>query len=82
MLSSLRSRFVQVSCPIHSIGIWLDKQNEGEAVFANIGAAAALQQLRLLLQLLEVPDWETYRSHDLRRGHAQDLVESGMFHSR
>ncbi len=30
-----------------------------------------------MLDLLEVKDAQLYRTHDLRRGHAQDLIESG-----
>ena len=37
----------------------------------------ANSDLRSLLHLLDVPRAGEYRSHDLRRGHAQDIAKSG-----
>ena len=36
-----------------------------------------LSDLKLLLALLEVPNYEQCRCHDLRRGHARDLQLKG-----
>ena len=38
---------------------------------------AALGSLRDMLSFLEVPEARHYRTHDLRRGHAEDLKLSG-----
>ena len=40
--------------------------------------ATALCTLRFILGQIGVERANDYRTHDLRRGHAQDLVESGM----
>ena len=49
----------------------------GSRPFAHISADAALKQLRTLLAALGVVEADSFRTHDLRRGHAQDMVESG-----
>ena len=36
-----------------------------------------MSERKLLLALLEVPNYEQYRCHDLRRGHARDLQLKG-----
>ena len=49
----------------------------GDKPFENISPAEALQFLRVFLCRLHVKNAGRYRTHDLRRGHAQDLVERG-----
>ena len=46
-------------------------------MFAAITPASALAVLRDILNKIGVANAESYRTHDFRRGHAQDLVESG-----
>ena len=46
-------------------------------MFGGITAARATRILRVFLMYASVPEYETYRLHDLRRGHAQDLQQSG-----
>ena len=67
----------EATCPTHALGAFLDVIEEGEQAFAGISPTQALAQLRLILKALRIESWEEYRTHDLRRGHAQDLVEAG-----
>ena len=46
-------------------------------MFGCVTAANALSTLRFILAQMGVEQASDYRTHDLRRGHAQDLVESG-----
>ena len=47
-------------------------------MFGCVTAANALSTLRFILTQMGVEQASDYRTHDLRRGHAQDLVESGV----
>ena len=40
-------------------------------------ARSALQTLRGWLRVLKIEQAANYRTHDLRRGHARDMVQSG-----
>ena len=51
-----------------AFGLWL---------FGGISAAVALRALREMLAALGVQGASLFRLHDLRRGHAKDLQESG-----
>ena len=66
-----------MTCPVHVLGAYLGKCPVGHKLFAGISAAKATRALRVLLKLAQVPEHETYRLHDLRRGHAMDLQLSG-----
>ena len=68
----------QVTCPFHVVGRVLDGTPVGSRVFPDVTPANALGVLRVVLSKLEVPLACEYRTHDLRRGHTQDLVESGL----
>ena len=46
-------------------------------MFGCVTAANALSTMRFILVQMGVEQASDYRTHDLRRGHAQDLVESG-----
>ena len=46
-------------------------------MFGCVRAATALSTMRFILVQMGVEQASDYRTHDLRRGHAQDLVESG-----
>jgi len=45
--------------------------------FATFSPAQALRHLRTMLLKMGVAQAKMYRTHDLRRGHAQDLVDRG-----
>ena len=66
---------VQETCPVHMLGPLIDGARKGDRLFSGITAASALTTLRFLLSQLGVESAADYRTHDLRRGHAQDLVE-------
>ena len=51
--------------------------HEGASLFGGITAGAALGLLRHILARLGVAEAESYRTHDLRRGHARDLQLHG-----
>jgi len=70
---------LQVTCPVHRLGERLDSLSEGKRLFPDIHAAKALGVLRWLLTQLGVESAGSYRTHDLRRGHALDLQLSGVF---
>ena len=65
------------TCPVHVMGAALGQLSAGTRPFACVSAADALSSLRRMLSLLSIPDAEQYRTHDLRRGHNQDMIESG-----
>lgn len=68
----------QVTCPVHRLGERLESLTEGQQLFPGISAAKALGVLRYLLAQTGVVDSDSYRTHDLRRGHALDLQLSGV----
>ena len=49
----------------------------GSQPFCDVTPASALVCLRALLHLLGVDDADGYGTHDMRRGHAEDLLERG-----
>ena len=49
----------------------------GHKPFGGISPASALETLRRYLHRLGVHEARWYRTHDIRRGHADDLRESG-----
>jgi hypothetical protein len=67
----------KATCPVHVLGKFLMEFCPGDAPFAGISAGTALSLLRNLLEWLEVSNVTSYRTHDLRRGHAKDLQVSG-----
>ena len=62
------------TCPVHVLGPWLASLAAEEQPFAAISPAKALQDLRRVLSCLGIADAALFRTHDLRRGHAQDLL--------
>ena len=62
---------------MHILGPMIDSAAPGGKPFAHISPANALGTLRALLAELDVVKAEHYRCHDLRRGHARDLQQSG-----
>ena len=71
----------KVTCPMHALRPLFDNWAAGDQPFAGITAASALGTLRAILVTLQVKDAESYRCHDLRRGHAKDLQQSGWVSS-
>ena len=67
----------KATCPVHVLGPWLDAASEGDKLFAGITPNDALYALRFMLQAVGVDRFAYYRTHDLRRGHAEDLRCSG-----
>ena len=65
------------TCPVHVLGKLASVTEPGSALFAGITAACAIDALRRMLCALNVKQFELYRTHDLRRGHALDLQCSG-----
>ena len=61
------------TCPVHVLGAFFKGQRPGEKAFHGITAALALQELRSMLHALGIQNANSYRTHDLRRGHAKDL---------
>ena len=65
------------TCPVHALGPWVARFDSGRELFGGISAAGALRALREMLAALGVQGASLFRLHDLRRGHAKDLQESG-----
>ena len=65
------------TCPVHVLGSWLGGFAIGRQPFDCITAGVALPQMRRRLAQLGVEGHASYRLHDFRRGHAQDLLEKG-----
>jgi len=67
----------KATCPVHVLGAYFQGLAFGAAPFVARTPNAALGSLRDMLSFLNVPDAMHYRTHDLRRGHAEDLKLSG-----
>ena len=52
-------------------------QQPGAKPFADWSGEVALRTLRRRLQIVGVSDAPSYILHDMRRGHAQDLLDRG-----
>ena len=65
------------TCPVCILGPFFQQQPLGVKIFKEFIAKKALSELKMLFALLEVPNYEQYRCHDLRRGHARDLQLKG-----
>jgi len=59
------------------LGPLVEQRGPGKRLFPGITAASALTVLREMLEVLGVQEARSYRTHDLRRGHAKDLQVSG-----
>ena len=66
-----------MTCPVHKVFRFFQCYPIGSESFAIFSPAVALRWLRVLLGRMGVPQARAYRTHDLRRGHAQDLVDNG-----
>ena len=65
------------TCPVHVLGPFLLQYGFGGRPFVATNEKMALSHLRTMLMELRVEEAHLYRTHDLRRGHTQDLVDSG-----
>ena len=66
-----------LTCPVHMLGGFFRNLAPGTQPFKHIRPAQALLALRELLAELQVPDASGYRTHDFRRGHAEDMRCNG-----
>ena len=66
-----------LTCPIHAIWPQFENLAVGTKPFAGITPAKALKTLRWFLHCLKIEGAASYRCHDIRRGHADDLWRSG-----
>ena len=67
----------EMTCPVHSLWPFFQRMKVGQPVFGGISAGSALKQLKHILTVLEVDNANSYRCHDLRRGHAKDMQMNG-----
>ena len=65
------------TCPVHALWPFFAEKEVGAQPFIGFTPSFALSGLRDMLRQLNIPDAKLYRTHDLRRGHCQDLVDSG-----
>ena len=64
-------------CAFHVVGAFVQDLPRGSPVFSGLTGADAISKLRTHLAALGVSDARSYKLHDFRRGHAQDLAERG-----
>ena len=62
---------------MHVLGIWLNGLSPRSKPFEATSGKSALNLLRERVKRLGSPCAATYRLHDFRRGHAQDLADAG-----
>ena len=62
---------------MHVLGSYFNECGVGCTPFAQSDARNSLAILRGWLQHLQVPEALLYRTHDIRRGHARDLMKGG-----
>ena len=67
----------KLTCPVHTLGPFFMSCGAGSRPFAAFDASGALAALRHWLGILGVRDANKHRTHDIRRGHARDLQQSG-----
>ena len=70
-------RKCSLTCPVHMLGAYMRALPKGSQPFVHIKAPQALLALRELLAELQVPHAHVFRTHDFRRGHAEDLRRGG-----
>ena len=65
------------TCSVKVFGRWAATKPVGTALFCGLNAGMATKLLRCILAALKVEGAERYRLQDFRRGHADDLANSG-----
>ena len=63
---------------MHILGPWIGAAPPGSQLFADISTEKAIGTLRIMLAAVGVKKAASFRTHDLRRGHAEDLRQSGV----
>ena len=58
--------------PSHILGAYMNRFGHGAQPFRGISPVKANSGLKQLLELVGVDDAAEFRTHDLRRGHAED----------
>ena len=67
----------RVTCPVHILGPYFASFSAGASPFVEFDSKSALAVLRGWLNAMGVKDSFKYRTHDLRRGHARDMMRAG-----
>ena len=70
-------KWCKKTCPVHVLGKFFAGLPIGTKPFAGLSPSKALANLRRILSELGIPRASEYRTHDLRRGHADDIAKSG-----
>ena len=65
------------TCPVHVLGAYFKSVPLGVQPFVSLSKNQAVCTLRQMLHIAEVPGFNTYWCHDLRRGHARDMQARG-----
>ena len=65
-----------ITCPVHELAKMVDWSSD-RPLFEGMSSGEALRGLRRILQEMAEPEAAHYKTHDLRRGHAEDLRASG-----
>ena len=66
-----------LTCPVHVLGCFMSSLPTGTQPFIHMCPAQVLLALRELLCEIRVPNAWHFRTHDFRRGHAEDLRRNG-----
>ena len=65
------------TCPVHVLGKWFCELPQNSRPFIHISPGMALARMREILLAMNVPGANQYRTHDFRRGHADDMRRNG-----
>ena len=65
-------------CVVHVVLRYVGGMQLGNRVFTSISARTAIDRLRERMRALQAVNWASFRLHDFRRGHAQDMLERGV----
>ena len=65
------------TCPVHVLGAYFKELSESAQPFIGMSQGSVLDGIRRMLAAMAVPSAALYRTHDLRRGHAEDMRING-----
>ena len=77
VLVCARCETCKFTCPVHVLWPYFEKLPVGTKPFQGITPAKSLKTLRMMLDRLGVQGAFAYRCHDIRRGHANDMLQRG-----
>ena len=77
MLRSCWCHECKETCLVHVIGAFVKGYSAGTRPFASFNIGSVLKTLRDMLMELQIPEANKYRTHDFRRGHAEDMRRNG-----